>query len=228
MKTVILLLLAMSIPFPLCYFRMKKYNISLKKMLIIYIVVSTIGFIGARFGPSWVGIKDIGVRLYGLVMFDFLAIFPMSKIMKIGIREYGDFVAPPIMAVCASSKINCMINNCCKGFVMSNGENGPVLFPSAIVEMVIWAIFVIVLLLIEKSQKAEGLLWPILMILFGAARYSVDFLRGSEWEHNPYFFSMPGGQFWSLMVLIAGLIYLCFILYKKRKETNGLKDPAKP
>ena len=83
----------MSIPFPLCYFRMKKYDISLPKMLIIYLIVSTVGFIGARFGPSFVGIKDAGVRLYGLVLLDAIALVPLSKMMKVGIRDMGDFVA---------------------------------------------------------------------------------------------------------------------------------------
>ncbi len=214
MQTIILLSLAMAIPFPLCLFRMKKYDISLPKMLIIYLIVSTVGYVGARFGPSLVGIKDAGVRLYGLVLFDFLAIFPLSKMLKIGVAELGDFIAPPIMAVCASSKINCMLNNCCKGFVMYYDGAEPVYFPSAIVEMAIWVALVVVLLMVERKKQTDGTMWPLLMIWFGVARFLVDFFRGSAWERKQYILFLSGGQFWSLVAAVVGIIFLVYIFRK--------------
>lgn len=226
MKTVILLLLAMTIPFPLCLFRMKKYGISLSKMLIIYLVVSGIGFIGARFGPTVVGIENAGIRLYGLVLFDFIAIFPMSRIMKIDISKYADFIAPPIMAVCASSKISCWLNGCCRGFVMYYDEGEVVRFPSVITEMAIWAIFVVLLLIIEK-KCVEGSLWPILMIWFGFVRFAVDFLRGSETERIPYFAFLSGGQFWSLVTMFIGIICLYIVLKNKLERSPSVVELLK-
>lgn len=223
MRTVILLLFAMVIPFPLCFFRMKKYNISLLRMLVIYLVFSTVGFIGARFGPSMLGIKDVGVKLYGLVLFDSVALFAMSKIMKIDFYKLGDFIAPPIMAVCGSAKINCMLNNCCKGFIMHYNGNEPVYFPSAIVEMVVWFVFVLVLLLVEKKKKTDGFLWPILMILFGVTRYLADFLRGSDWEKRAYILNMSGGKFWSLIIAIFGVV-LVLNAYKRYKRRTAPKN----
>lgn len=218
MQTVILLLLAMAIPFPLCYFRMKKYGISLPKMLVIYLIVSTVGFVGARFGPSAVGIKDVGVKLYGLVLLDFIAIFPVSKILKIDKMEFGDFIAPPIMAVCASSKINCLINDCCRGMVICYNGSVPVYFPSVIVEMMIWFILVALLILVERKKQITGSLWPILMIWFGVVRFLVDFLRGSEWEKKPYFLTLSGGQFWSLVTLVIGVFFLVYAFHKHWKR----------
>lgn len=218
MKTIILLLLAMSIPFPLCYFRMKNYGISLAKMLVIYGIVSTVGFIGARFGPSLVGIKDVGVRLYGLVLFDFILLFPLSWMMKINIRDMGDFVAPPIMAVCASSKINCMLNNCCKGFIMYYNGNEPVYFPSALTEMLIWTVLIVLLLLVERKKYLPGSLWPILMVWFGIVRFLVDFLRGSEWEQRPYFLGLSGGKFWSLVAAVLGALTLIHVFHQQWKR----------
>jgi len=46
-------------------------------------------------------------------------------------------------------------------------------------------------------------------------RYAVDFLRGSALEKLPYFFTMPGGRFWSLIVFFLGLLWLFFALKDK-------------
>lgn len=227
MKIVILLLFAMVIPFPLCLFRMRNYNISFAKMLIIYIVFSTVGFIGARFGPNVVGIRMPGIRLYGLVLFDVIALVLMSKALKIDTDKLGDFVAPPIMAVCASAKINCLLNGCCEGFTMYYAENEPVLFPSATFEMIVWFCLVALLLIVEHRKNAEGLLWPILMIWFGVVRYLVDFLRGSEIEQTPYFLWIPPGRFWSVVTLVVGLIFLYKAMYRKMERKPKKKEFCK-
>lgn len=218
MEIVVLLLLTMAIPFPLCYFRMKEYDISLPKMLLIYLVFSTVGFIGAWFGPALVGIEDSGIRLYGLVLFDLMALFVMSMVLRIDMRILGDFVAPPIMAVCACSKINCMIHNCCRGIVMWHNGEQSILFPSAIVELIIWAVFVVALLMVERKKTADGFMWPQLMIWFGITRCLVDFLRGSVWERRPYFMFLSGGQFWSLVAAVAGVLLMIYTFHKNWKR----------
>ena len=220
----LLLLLTMAIPFPLCLFRMKKYGISLLKMIAIYLVFSTVGFIGARFGPMMVGMEAAGVRLYGLVLVDFFALFLMSLILKIDVFKLGDFIAPPIMAVCASSKIHCLINNCCKGIIMYYRGNKPIYFPSVIVEMTIWFILVVILLLVERKKSVVGILWPALMIWFGIARFFVDFLRGSERERQSYCLSLPGGQFWSLVILVAGAVFAIYTFQRIRKSRQSINN----
>lgn len=227
MEIIILLLFAMIIPFPLCLFRMGKYGISLKKMLIIYFVFSTIGFIGARFFPGFVGIENAGIRLYGLVLFDVFALFLMSKLLKLNINKLGDFVTPPIMATCASAKINCMLNDCCKGIIMYYNENVPVYFPSVIFEMLIWTIFTVLFLFIEKRKTIDGLMWPLLMVWFGFARFAVDFLRISEWERKAYFLTLSGGQFWSLVDLFIGVVFIYIVLKKNFERNPSVKEILK-
>ena len=217
MEIFVLLLLTMAIPFPMCYFRMNKYDVSLPKMLLIYVVFSSVGFIGALYGPPLVGITRSGIRLYGLVLFDFIALFVMSKVLRMDVRKLGDFITPSIMAVCSSSKINCLIRDCCKGIVLFNNSDIPVRFPSVIVEMAIWAIFVAALLIIDRKKRSDGYMWPILMIWFGIVRFLADFLRGSELERRPYLIGLTGGQFWSLVSALAGM---AFLIWTFRKNWN--------
>lgn len=218
------LLLAVIIPFPLCLFRMKKYKISLPKMLLIYFVVSTVGAFGAAFGSLISNESILSQRLYGLMLCDTILVFALSPLIKMRMSDFGDFIAVPIMAVCFSAKINCVIFGCCYGFNLYQVENHQwVKFPSAILEMLIWAVMTILLLRIERAGTAKGILWPIGMIWFGTARFLVDYLRGSVWERRIFLLGMTGGRFWSLVVLMMGIIYL----YVAMMHITGEKPKGK-
>jgi prolipoprotein diacylglyceryltransferase len=131
------------------------------------------------------------------------------------------------MAVCASAKLDCLLNDCCAGFCMYYEGSTPVLFPSAILEMIVWSIFVVLLLLIERKQFASGILWPISMIWFGAARFLFDYFRGSIWERKPFFLTMSAGQFWSLVALLIGAVFLFFTLRNKLERKPRLAELLK-
>lgn len=221
----LVLILAVVIPFPLCLFRMKKYGISLKKMLLIYVVVSVVGAIGACIGAVISNESMLSKRLYGLMLFDTALLFVLSPLLKVRLDDLGDFVMVPIMAVCFSSKIDCLVKGCCYGVTLwSSSQRGEVRFPSAIFEMLIWGIMTLLLLAIERSQMAKGALWPIGMIWFGIARFAVDFLRGSAWEKRIFVLGLTGGQFWSLVVLLIGAIYLYILLMHRFERKPRIKE----
>ena len=219
------LLLAVIIPFPLCLFRMKKYGISLKKMLLIYIVVSTVGAIGACVGAIISNESALSQRLYGLMLFDTALLFALSPLLKVRLADMGDFVIVPIMAVCFSSKISCLVQGCCYGVTLRGIPwFSEIRFPSVIFEMVIWGMMTLLLLAIERSQLAKGALWPIGMIWFGIARFAVDFLRGSAWEKRVFVLGLTGGQFWSLVVLLGGAIYLYIVLMHRFQRKPRVQE----
>ena len=221
----LVLLLAVVIPFPLCWFRMKKFNIPLWKMLLIYLIVSIVGAVGASVGSAIAGESILSKRLYGLMLFDTVILFVLSALLKIHIDDMGDFVAVPIMAVCFASKIDCIVKGCCYGLVLFySSSQQPVRFPSAIVEMAIWGILTVMFLVLERSGTAKGILWPLGMIWFGIIRFAVDFLRGSDLEKRNFLMGLTGGQFWSLIVLLVGFVYLYAVLKKKSVRKLTVKD----
>jgi len=220
----LVLILAVCIPFPLCLFRMKKYRISLKQMLLIYLVFSVVGAIGACIGSAVDGGTIAGKRLYGLVIFDTMALLIMSRVLKMEVGHLGDYIALPIMATCFASKIDCIVKGCCYGFTLYQLEmQQPVRFPSAILEMIVWAIMTVLLIVLERSKKSTNTLWPIGLIWFGSARFLADFLRGSKIEKEILLLGLTGGQFWSLVTLIIGLVFLYLTVSKlnSRKPTAG-------
>ena len=215
----LVLLLAVMIPYPLCIFRMKKYRISFWKMMLIYLVVSIVGVIGAALGAVVSGGTILGKRLYGLMILDTVALLLLCHPLKLSVAEMGDFIAPPIMAVCFASKIDCLVKGCCYGIIVKKFETAPALrFPSAIVEMSIWAILTILLLLLERNKKTKGLLWPIGLITFGIFRFVTDFFRGAPSERRIMLLGLTGGAFWSLITFAIGIVFLIWAITKSRKE----------
>ena len=213
---IFVLTLAIIIPIPFCLFRRKRYGIGWRQLLLVYASISLVGAIGACVGSFLAGGSIKGIRLYGLMLFDAMFLPLVAKLIRSEVGQLGDFVAVPVAMSCAASKINCAIEGCCKGLVLYHDQSQQaVRFPSQIFELSLWVLLAAYLLVLETRKKSENLLWPIFMVWFGLLRYAVDFLRGSALEKLPFFFTMPGGRFWSLIVFILGLLWLFFALKDK-------------
>lgn len=208
-----LLSLTVIIPIPFCLFRMKKYDISLLKTIIIYVSFSAIGAFGACIGAYMSGEPITSVRLYGLIIFDSILLLLLSRIMKIDIGKMGDFVSVPIMVVCFSSKINCFIHGCCSGFAIYETQMGEIVrFPSVLFEMALWALLTVFLLIVEKNQKSTNTLWAIMVIWFGILRFIASCFRGHEKDFIEVLPGISGAKIWSLVVFCIGLIYMYYFL----------------
>jgi len=137
----------------------------------------------------------------------------------------------PIAPACISvahgfGRIGCFLAGCCYGGVTDSPLG--VLFPG--MEHKVWptnlfeAIFLLVLssiLLFLAMKKNRSSLGPaIYLIAYGIWRFLIEYLRG---DHRGQF--IPGltpSQFWSIIMVIGGLLYL-FILYRiKKKKTLPL------
>lgn len=218
--SLLVLSLAIIFPIPVCLLRRKKYNISLLQMFIIYVVFSVVGAIGARMGSYAAGASMFSVRLYGLIIFDSIALLLLSRIMKIDIGKMGDFIAAPIMVSCSSAKIGCLINGCCYGFVILETQSGVLdRFPSALFEMLLWAIIAEFLLIIEKNGDSKNNLWAIMVIWFGFFRFLASFLRGNEKEFVQILPGITGAQLWSFVAFLIGVLYL-YLSLKRNLNRN--------
>lgn len=222
---ILVLILAVIIPIPFCLFRRKRYGIGWRQLILVYAGISLAGAIGACVGSFLAGGSIKGIRLYGLMLFDALFLPLLAKLIHCKVGRLGDFISVPVAISCAASKINCLIENCCKGLVLYQDQSQQAIrFPSQVFELSLWATLAVFLLVLESRKKSEKLLWPIFMVWFGLLRYAVDFLRGSALEKLPYFFTMPGGRFWSLIVFILGLLWLFFALKDKLGRKPKIRE----
>lgn len=222
------LFLAVLFPIPTCIFRMKRYGLNWRQTIIVYIIISTVGALGAFVGSALADMAIGGIRLYGLMLFDAIAVPFVSKLIKHDSQRLGDFISVPIMVVCASAKIICLLTNCCSGIVLGYDDmQNPIRFPSQMFEILIWCAMAVFILTMEHRKRSQHMLWPVTMMWFGILRFAVDFLRAPTLKTRPLLLGMTGGKFWSLVVFVYGFIWLYIGLRKKIGRLPTLTNIAK-
>ena len=212
--------LGMAAPVPFCLLRRKRYGLSYRKLLLIFLVVAASGILGASLGSLAGGGNLTGKRLYGLMLLDTITLLLSHRLFGLSLGKMGDFIAAPVMAGCSLAKLDCIVNDCCYGIVLKPmPEIGRAIrFPSALVELIVWAVLTFVLLLLERNKKLKGLMWPISMIGFGIFRFIADYFRGSAADHKLFCPGITMGQFWSLVCLVVGVAFLTFMITQKKNK----------
>ena len=214
--SVFILAMAMIPTVLFCWFRIKQYNLSVLKMLFVISFFFVSGTIGAVMVQYLINGSLTGKRLYGLMLADAIMLPAVSKILKRSIADIGDFISVPVMAICCTTKIDCIRHGCCYGIKLFQLEMQPTIrFPSQVVELLIWAALTVVLILLERKHRMRGKMWPFSMVWFGILRFVADFFRGSALEKETYALWMPAGQFWSLIVFGMGLTFMCSAIKKE-------------
>ena len=206
--------------------RRKKYEMSWLWVIIVLALFFTMGALGAMFGAGISNNGWLGIRLYGLIMFEFISVYLVSWWKKAPPQQVGDYVAAPIASLCAGAKVNCMVLDCCWGFLLYENEvqQIEIYFPSVLMEIAMWLTLAVVLVIFEKKKTVDGLLFPIMAIWFGFLRYIAGFFRGASTEHTPFVLWIPAGRFWSLVVSAMGFVLLWFWLKKQLERKPNVKE----
>ena len=222
------LALAVLLPIPTCTYRMKRYGLNGLQTVIVYIVISTVGAGGACVGSYLAGGSILGIRLYGLMLFDAVVLPLVGLLIRHDLPRLGDFVSVPIMVSCAAAKIVCLVTNCCRGVIMAHADSpNTIRFPSQTVELLIWVAMAAILLLLEHKGKLQRLMWPFSMVWFGFFRFAVDFFRDPEQIQAVILPGLSGSKFWSLVVMVYGLVWLWIVLKLRLGENPSIKNFGK-
>ena len=211
--------------FLMLFARRKKYDVPMKKMIVLHVVVTILTTLGANLGSFLGGMSFLGLRLYGFILLDTVAMFALARVFRIEIGSLGDYLAASIIAVCCIVKVPCILDGCCYGkeiFVDAMGN--VVRFPSQIVEFSIWGVLTAWLLWIERKGNHKNLLWAISAIWFGVFRFLVDIMRGNPNELKLVILGLPGGRFWSLIITIIGVAYLIYSFRKYKERYPSMKE----
>ena len=150
-----------------------------------------------------------------------LGIFYCRK-HKLEVWKIAEAASLPASATVAIGRIGCFLNGCCYG-IISDGPfavhfpfDRPGLYrhPTQLYYSFGATIILCVLYFLEKKiglgniRRFHGaVLWPVFMIMYGAMRLFVDFLRVGD-----RMLGLRTGQFVGAAVLVAGLFWLVFTL----------------
>jgi phosphatidylglycerol:prolipoprotein diacylglycerol transferase len=170
-----------------------------------------------------------GLTIYGAVLGAALGIWIYSRIRKMSFGYLADVIAPGIILAQAVGRVGCTLNGCCYGVPTdlpwgivythpgSIGPSVPV-HPTQVYEIIYNLIVFGVLLLLRKRFRPDGSLFLIYLVLYGAWRLGIDFIR----DRNPLLFGLDEAQLISVVVLIfAGVQLVWKTRWVKKEELES-------
>lgn len=175
-----------------------------------------------------------GLILLGGVLGGFLAgsVYVYKK--RLPYWKIADSVAPALAFGIFLGRIGCFLNGCCfgkacnlpwgvtfpphspAGYVMGNISIHPTQLYASLYGLAIFGI----LMYLDRKSRFDGFIFGVFLILYGIARFIVDFFR--YYENQMFLFAGLGfNQLISLLMLIAGAVILW-----KRRETAVVASGA--
>ncbi len=120
-------------------------------------------------------------------------------------------------------RIGCFLDGCCYGketdsiFGIKFATTTTKVWPTNLFEAIFLLLLAGILFYLAYRHRSRYT-FPIYMMSYGVFRFLIEFLRG---DHRGNF--IPGispSQFWSLLLLIGGIIYLVYILLDEKKNRS--------
>ena len=135
-----------------------------------------------------------GLTMLGGVILAFISGYIYIKVKKLDFLKLADVILPSVGLGIFITRIGCFLNGCCFGLpghdhlclvFPSNSAAGSVfpqtpLIPTQLYSSLYGLIIFAALLLAEKKQKFDGQLLFLFFILYGIARFVIDFFRYYE------------------------------------------------
>lgn len=192
--------------------RRKAYpHITLWKIPIISILLTIVGVIGTMIMHYIETGHFGGTSFFGAVFFVPILMLP-ALLLRIPYGLVLDLCAPAICLMLAIMKIDCLLSGCCIGkYLPSLGFQ----FPSQIVEMIVALIIMVILLRFEQNKNKQNKLYAYFLIFYGCTRFILNWFR---YGIKPFVLFLPNGNFWSVIAVAIGIIWLAVLSRKKKQH----------
>ena len=198
----------------------KLYNnfLKIRDLIIIVPILTVAGAAGAYLMYFIEAGKFNGVSFYGAAfLIPLITVIPV-KMFKIDYGKLTDSCSPGVCAMCSVVKINCLIKGCCQGIVLYVKDDGQyVRFPSQITEFSAALVISAALTVLIGSKKLIGKVYPLFMIIYGITKFAFSLFR----ETTPFVFGLSAGSFWSVISVLAGVIWLVVLTAGSKKERKS-------
>lgn len=146
-----------------------------------------------------------GVSFFGSVYLIPLVMPFIGKLLRLRAGQVHDLCAPCVAIMVGFIRIGCYMNDCCGGWVMYLGKYY-FTWPTQIMECIGDFAISFWLLQLEKQEKYQGLLYPLLMISYSVLRFFVEFFRYSP---NKWYGFSAGHGFALIAIIVASLWLIC-------------------
>lgn len=216
-ETIIALIIGTVAMYFLMFALRKFYGISSKKLLVVAPFLTIAGAIGACLLYFVENFEWGGISFYGSILLIPILFIPFALLIKTSYGDLMDLCAPSVCVMLAINKVNCVVTGCCKGMILyTNADGNPVRFPSQIVELVTALLIMVCLILMIRKRRFRGSIYAWLFIIYGVSRSLLNLLR----ETKPFVWIIPAGNFWSIVAIAAGILWIILAKKAKGKRTR--------
>lgn len=196
-------------------------EITVWKGIVSAIILTIAGVLGAKL--MYVienGGRYGGTSFYGAVFLAPIVMAILAFLLRINGRELLDLCAPSECVMLVALKVLCQINGCCYGRILFQRAGGEeVRFPSQIAEAANGVILFLILEFLIRKRKWSRNIYPIYLILYGITRFGLNWFRDTE----AFIAGLPAGNFWSLVAIGTGGIWLSAGTRRRKVQTDETK-----
>ena len=205
------------------------YGLRPAQAILFSVIVLILGILGCKLlfileNIPWIlknGFTFGGFSFFGAVLLIPLLIPLCTKPLRLDARASLDASAVCIVAMLGTIRIGCFLNGCCGGEIFTIGTCD-VAFPTQLIECA--CDFAILAYLLKKEAKGDcrGALYPRFLILYGVARFLIEFLRNTDKD----WLYLSHAQWFSIAAVLIGV--LCEWRRLRKRTTEPGKTDSEP
>ena len=219
-------------------FRMEKYKISFKELILYYVfgfvfllifakILYVVGIIpedGLSFKIIWDNLINGGIVFYGGVIGALFGIILCTKILKADIREKLDFFAPCIPLFHVFARMGCALSGCCYGIESTFGIHnhkfpGVTLWPFQPVESICNLIIFLGLIIYTKVRSSNKYCLEIYLVSYGICRFVLEFFRGDP-VRGVWADGLSTSQHIAIILVLCVIVEILILFGKKGGKKN--------
>lgn len=183
------------------------YQVKVYKRLLLSVLLAAAGTLGTMILFFVENGEFGGTSFFGAVFFVPVLFVPITYLLKISYDSLMDLCAPAECAMLVVMKLQCFLTGCCGGVSLSL-LGSEFVFPSQLAELFTALFLCVSLLVLSRDKKCRGKIYPLYMVFYGVTRFILNVFRKTnivEYLH------MPFGNFWSLLAIFFGVLWLILI-----------------
>lgn len=175
-------------------------------------------------------IWDGGISIEGAIIGGIIALIIYSRVKKINVLEFADYLAPAMMLSQGIGRIACLMNG--DAFGSPTGSNFGLVYPKGtgayayygsqpLWPAEVWesqgdmVLFVILFMMLRFFGERIGKGWIVsfYLFLYSLERFILEYFRGD----SPRYDHLTGGQWSALATIFLDVILMAFLLLRDRK-----------
>ena len=179
-------------------------QVALWKLPVISVFLTLAGVAGAMLMHFIENGSFGGTSLFGSIFFIPIFLLPVLS-LRVKFTTLMDLCAPAECLMLVLMKLDCQLSGCCFGKYLPALE---IQFPSQIIEMIVFFVIMLLLIQLERKEENKGRIYGHYLIIYGIARFILNWFR---YGVAPFVWILPAGNFWSLVAIALGVIWLIVV-----------------